>query len=62
MLSLRTIDKRTGMIPTGGQAIKRALGYTFSLAVFGLGFLYALIDREGRTVHDRFSKTIVVRD
>ena len=62
MLSLRTIDKRTGMIPTGGQSTKRALGYTVSLAVFGLGFLYALIDPEGRTVHDRFSKTMVIHD
>jgi uncharacterized RDD family membrane protein YckC len=61
LLSVRTIDARTGLIPTGGQSIKRALGYIFSLAVFGLGLAFALIDREHRTLHDRFSKTIVVR-
>jgi uncharacterized RDD family membrane protein YckC len=32
-----------------------------SLAVFGLGLLYALIDPDKRTVHDRLSNTIVVR-
>jgi uncharacterized RDD family membrane protein YckC len=61
LLSLRTIDVRTGLIPTGGQAMKRAVGYIFSLATFGLGIIYALIDREGRTMHDRFSKTIVIQ-
>jgi uncharacterized RDD family membrane protein YckC len=62
MLSLRTIDLRTGMIPTGGQSIKRALGYIVALAILGLGVIYALIDPDGRTIYDRFSKTIVIRD
>jgi uncharacterized RDD family membrane protein YckC len=62
LLSLRTIDLRTGLIPTGGQSIKRALGYMFSLTVLGLGSLYALADPDRRTVYDRFSKTIVIRD
>src|SRR5215510_1043474 len=62
ILSLRTIDKRTGLIPTGGQSVKRALAYTLSLVLFGFGFLFALIDRDGCTVHDRFSQTIVVND
>lgn len=62
MLSLRTIDKRTGLIPTGGQSIKRAFGYIFSLIPLGLGLMFAFIDPDGRTVHDRFSKTLVVRN
>lgn len=61
LLRLRTIDVRTGLIPTGGQAMKRAVGYIVSLATLGIGIVYALIDREGRTMHDRFSKTIVVK-
>jgi uncharacterized RDD family membrane protein YckC len=61
LLSLRTIDVRTGLIPTGGQAMKRAVGYIFSLATFGIGIIYALVDREGRTMHDRFSNTIVIQ-
>jgi uncharacterized RDD family membrane protein YckC len=62
VFSLRTIDLRTGMIPTGGQSIKRAIGYIFALAVLGLGVLYAFIDPDRRTIYDRFSKTIVIRD
>ena len=61
LLSVKTIDARTGLIPTGGQSIKRALAYIFSLALLGLGFAFAFIDRDQRTLHDRFSKTIVVR-
>ncbi|MEK6336914.1 MAG: RDD family protein [Acidobacteriota bacterium] len=61
MLSLRTIDIRTGMIPTGGQAFKRAFGYLFSLIPAGLGLMFAAIDPDGRAIHDRFSKTVVIR-
>lgn len=61
MLSVRTIDERTGLIPTGGQSITRAVTYIFSLGLLGLGLAFAFIDRERRTLHDRFSKTIVVR-
>jgi len=61
MFSLRTIDLRTGLIPTGGQSIRRAIVQVLSLAVLGLGLLYALIDPDKRTVHDRLSNTIVVR-
>ena len=62
LLRVRTIDERTGLIPTGGQSIKRALGYIFSLALFGLGLAFAFIDRENRPLHDRFSKTTVIRN
>jgi len=62
IFSLRTIDIRTGLIPTGGQSIKRAIGYIFGLAILGLGVLYGLVDPDGRTIYDRFSKTIVIRD
>jgi len=61
MLSLRTIDIRTGLIPTGGQSLKRAFSYVFSLVPLGLGLLYALVDRDGRAIHDRLSKTAVIR-
>jgi uncharacterized RDD family membrane protein YckC len=62
MISLRTIDMRTGLIPTGGQSVKRAIGYIFGLAFLGLGVIYALVDPDRRTIHDRFSKTIVIHD
>jgi uncharacterized RDD family membrane protein YckC len=33
----------------------------FSFALLGLGIAYALIDPDKRAVHDRLSKTIVIR-
>jgi uncharacterized RDD family membrane protein YckC len=62
ILSLRVIDARTGLIPTGTQAASRAIVYILSLATAGVGFLMALARGEGKTVHDRFSRTAVVRD
>src|ERR1044072_3123590 len=62
MFSLRVMDLRTRMIPTGGQSLKRAFVYGFSLLLGGLGIIFALIDRDARTLHDRFSKSMVIKD
>ncbi|HEY6119419.1 MAG TPA: RDD family protein [Pyrinomonadaceae bacterium] len=62
MLSLRTIDRRTGLIPTGAQSAKRSVMYIASLFALGTPVIYALLNREGYTAHDRVSHTIVVRD
>lgn len=59
LLSLRVIDTKTGLIPTGGQSIGRSIFYLMSL-VTGVGILFALLSREGYTVHDRFTRTAVV--
>ncbi|MBA2646241.1 MAG: RDD family protein [Pyrinomonadaceae bacterium] len=62
LLSLRVVDVRTAMVPATGQSVRRAVAYIMSLAAFGLGFLYALLDAEGRAAHDHLSGTMVVRD
>ncbi|HYP01438.1 MAG TPA: RDD family protein [Pyrinomonadaceae bacterium] len=62
LVSLRTVDAATGMSPTTGQCVRRALGYMLSLATLGLGLLYALFDAEGRAAHDHLSGTIVIVD
>jgi uncharacterized RDD family membrane protein YckC len=59
LLSLRVIDTKTGLIPTGGQSIGRSIFYLLSL-VTGVGILFALVSREGYTAHDRFTRTAVV--
>jgi uncharacterized RDD family membrane protein YckC len=59
LLSLRVIDTKTGLIPTGGQSIGRSFFYLMSLATV-VGILFALVSREGYTVHDRFTRTAVV--
>ena len=60
-LSLRTVDRRTGLIPTGAQSSGRALIYVASLLALGLPVLYTLLNREGYTAHDRLTRTMVIR-
>jgi uncharacterized RDD family membrane protein YckC len=61
LLSLRVIDARTGLIPTGGQSAGRAVIYILSLLSAGLTFIFAFIDPDRRAFHDRFTRTAVVR-
>jgi len=60
LLSLRIIDKKTGLIPTGSQSIGRSFLYLLSLAVAGLGIIYALVSRDGKTAHDQLTRTAVI--
>ncbi len=59
--SLRVVDARTGLIPTGGQSAARALLYILSLASAGIALIYTFVNPERRAAHDRFSHTAVVR-
>ena len=59
LLSLRVVDDRTGLIPTGGQSAGRGLIYLASL-VTGIGIVCVLLDCDRRTIHDRLTRTAVV--
>lgn len=61
LMSLKTVDEGTGLIPTGKQSAGRAALYIGSLASLGVGVLYAVIEGRGRTVHDYLTRTAVVR-
>jgi uncharacterized RDD family membrane protein YckC len=61
-VSIRTVNSKTGLAPSTMQSFGRGLFYMVSLATGGLGLVYALFDSEGRTVHDRLSRTMVVRE
>jgi uncharacterized RDD family membrane protein YckC len=61
LFSLRVVDARTGLIPTGAQSAGRALIYVLTLASGGIGLLYMFISRERHTAHDRFTRTAVIR-
>jgi len=61
MFSLKTIDARTGLIPTGAQSAGRSVIYLASLFALGVPVVYVLLSREGYTAHDRVSHTIVIR-
>jgi uncharacterized RDD family membrane protein YckC len=59
--SLRVVDDRTGLIPTGAQSAARAVLYLLSLASAGIALIYILINSERRAAHDRATRTAVVR-
>ncbi len=61
LFSIRVVDARTGLIPTGAQSTGRAFLYLLSIAIAGLGLMFSLLDRERRTAHDRLTRTAVVR-
>jgi len=61
VFSLRVIDARTGLIPTGSQSAGRSLVYLLSLASAGIALMYLFINHEKHTVHDRFTRTAVIR-
>jgi len=61
LFSLRVVDARTGLIPTGGQSAGRALVYIFSLAAAGLVLTYTIFDSEKHSAHDRLTRTAVIR-
>jgi uncharacterized RDD family membrane protein YckC len=61
LFSLRVIDARTRMLPTGSQSAGRAAVYILSVISTGIPLMYALIDRDKRAAHDRFTRTDVVR-
>jgi uncharacterized RDD family membrane protein YckC len=55
-LVLRSLD---GGAPTSGQAFWRAFGYLVSFSALMLGFVWALVDNEALTWHDRMSRTFL---
>jgi uncharacterized RDD family membrane protein YckC len=61
LCALRIVDARNGLIPTGSQSAGRALIYLLSLASAGILSLYVFVDSEKHALHDRFTRTSVVR-
>lgn len=60
LFSLRVVDARTGLIPTGSQSAGRALIFVISLLTLGIATLFALIGSDKRTAHDRLTRTAVI--
>lgn len=55
-LEVRNLE---GQPPTLSDSLLRALGYVVSVSAFMLGFIWAAVDSEGLTWHDRMSGTFV---
>ncbi len=60
LLGLRLVDD-TGLPPTPGRAVVRAVLSAVSVGLFFGGFWLALFDRKGQTLHDKLTRTFVVR-
>ena len=59
LLRLRIIDAE-GAAPGFRRGLKRTVGAVLSGSLFGLGYVWAVWDREHRTWHDKIAKTYVV--
>jgi uncharacterized RDD family membrane protein YckC len=58
---LRIERRDGGPVGIGRVLLRHTIGYTLSLLIFGLGFLFAAFDSQGRTLHDMLAGTLVVR-
>jgi uncharacterized RDD family membrane protein YckC len=59
---LRIERKDGGPVGIGRILLRHLFGYTLSLIIFGLGFLFAAFDSQGRALHDMIAGTLVVRN
>lgn len=59
---LRIEQTTGGELGFGRALVRHLIGYPLSLIVFGIGFLLAAFDSQGRGLHDRLAGTLVVRD
>jgi Mce-associated membrane protein len=58
---LRIERRDGGPVGIGRVLLRHTVGYALSLLIFGLGFLFAALDSQGRTLHDMLAGTVVVR-
>ena len=59
-LGIRVI-KADGTALGDTDAVIRAIGYHVSAMLFGLGFVWALLDKNNQTWHDKLARSYVVR-
>lgn len=59
-LGIRVIKADGGEI-SDVDAVIRAVGYQVSSMLFGLGFIWALFDKNNQAWHDKMARTYVVR-
>ena len=54
------VINEAGIKPNLQQATKRFLASTLSLLLLGGGFLWAIFDKNKKTLHDHLSKTMLI--
>lgn len=61
VMGLEVVTRRTGRRPGPVRSIVRALLSLVSLALMAVGYLWLIVDRRSRALHDWLSGTVVVR-
>lgn len=62
LLGLQVVNHQTGRLPGYGKMFLREIvGRFLSGLVFGLGYLWALFDKNAQAWHDRLAGTVVLR-
>jgi uncharacterized RDD family membrane protein YckC len=62
ILGIRAIDKRNGEAPgLGRMLVREVIGKFVSGLFFGLGFFWAIWDRDSQAWHDKLAGTVVIR-
>lgn len=61
LLGLQVVDERTATRPGFGKMFVREVpGRFVSGLLFGLGYLWAVIDRDSQAFHDKIARTVVI--
>lgn len=62
LLGLQVVDQRNGEIPGFWKMVLRELfGRFLSGLFFGLGYFWALFDKNGQAWHDKLANTVVIQ-
>ncbi len=62
LLGLQVVDQRTGSIPGFGKMfLREIIGRILSGLFFGLGYFWALWDKNGQAWHDKLAGTVVIK-
>jgi uncharacterized RDD family membrane protein YckC len=58
----RVVDKLTGNQPgLGVMLLREIIGKMLSSVVFGMGFFWALFDKDNQAWHDKLAGTVVIK-
>ena len=62
IMGIRVTDKRNGSLPgIGRMLLRETLGKIVSGFLFGLGYLWAIFDRDAQAWHDKIAGTVVLK-
>jgi uncharacterized RDD family membrane protein YckC len=62
MMGLQVVQQSTGRIPGFGKMfLREVIGRILSGLFLGVGYLWALVDKNGQAFHDKLAGTVVVK-